>query len=336
VAVAGVAVVLAASSLPTQAGHGAVASPPSGAPALDRIAIIVLENRSFEQVIGNPSAPYLNSLARRGALATRYYAITHPSLPNYLALTVGGHRKVNHDCSACRSSGRSLANQLEAAGISWRAYFESIRRPLWTRVVIGAAYNPHYNPFAYTSALRAPDPAADVTDFASLRRDLAQRTLPRFAWIAPNVWHDGHNGRLAAVDAAARRLVPKVVRALGSRGVLFVTWDEGRDADRRGAHGRGGGRVALIAIGPAARSRARVTVRANHYALLRTIESAFRLAPLGHARDAQTPVLRGLLRSTQRPSTGVAASARARVGVRTPARVSSVSTARRRSAAAAE
>jgi phosphatidylinositol-3-phosphatase len=335
VATAGLALVLTAGWLQTQAGHGAVPSPPLRAPALNRIALIVLENRSFEQVIGNRSAPYLNSLARRGALATQYYAITHPSLPNYLALTVGGHKKVNHDCSTCRSGGRSLANQLEAAGISWRAYFEDIRRPLWTRLVVGAAYNPHYNPFAYTNAVRGGDPAADVTNFASLRHDLAQRTLPRFAWIAPNVWHDGHNGSLAAVDRVARNLVPKVVRALGPRGVLFITWDEGRDADTRGAHGRGGGHVPLIAIGPAARPRGRVDVRANHYALLRTIESAFRLSALGHARNAQTPVLRGLLRSTQRPTTGAAASSRARAAVSTAARVSSRSTARRRSPAAA-
>src|SRR6476469_229537 len=93
---------------------------------LDRIAVLVLENRSWGQIVGNPQAPYLNSMARRGALETHYYAITHPSLPNYLALTTGGHKRVNRDCTVCRSSGRSLANQFEAAHIPWRAYFEDI------------------------------------------------------------------------------------------------------------------------------------------------------------------------------------------------------------------
>jgi phosphatidylinositol-3-phosphatase len=264
--------------------------------SLDRIAVLVLENRSWGQVIGNRSAPYLNSLAQRGALETRYYAITHPSLPNYVALTTGGHKSVNGDCGLCRSTSRSLANQLETAGISWRAYFESIRNPLTTQDPSGSAYNPHYNAFAYTDALRSPDPTADVTSFAALGRDLRRHTLPRFAWIAPNVWHDGHNAGTAAVDRFARRLVPRIIAALGPRGVLFITWDEGRRSDTQGAHGMGGGHVPLIAVGPAARPHARVTLQANHYALLRTIEAGFHVRPLGHARDSKTPLLSGLLK----------------------------------------
>jgi hypothetical protein len=287
--------VLAAAAL--QASAVSSPPPPLQLPlTINRVAVLMLENRSYEQVIGNRSAPYLNKLARSGALATHYYAVTHPSLPNYVALTTGSHKDVNHDCASCRSDGQSLASQFEIARIPWRAYFESMRNPLSTQLVQGAAYNPHYNPFAYTQALRAPDPASDVTSFAGLRRDLARRTLPRFAWIAPNVWHDGHNGTLAGVDRFARGMVPKIVRALGPRGVLFITWDEGRDADKRGAHGQGGGRVPLIAVGPAARAHTRIGVVANHYALLKTIEAAIRVSPLGHAGDARTPLLSGLLR----------------------------------------
>ena len=283
---------LVAAPLYSQAGQGS----PVPARPLARVAVLALENRSYEQVIGNPSAPFLNGLARKGALATHYYAITHPSLPNYLALTTGGHANVTRDCATCRDSGRSLANQLEAAGIPWRAYFENMHSPLATHWTRGVAYNPHYNPFAYTQAVRAPDPVGDVTNFATLRHDLARNGLPRFAWIAPNIWHDGHSGRLARVDRFARSLVPRIVRALGPHGVLFITWDEGPNSDTRGAHGRGGGHVALIAVGPEARPGAHVGTIANHYALLRTIESALGLRALGHARDSQTPILNGLLR----------------------------------------
>src|SRR3954451_4453471 len=107
--VIGVSAALAHPLLGRGAGGSTV---PANAVSLDRVAVLVLENRSYEQIIGNPSAPYLNKLARRGALATHYYAVTHPSLPNYLALTTGGHKGINGDCSACRSSGRSLASQL--------------------------------------------------------------------------------------------------------------------------------------------------------------------------------------------------------------------------------
>ena len=273
--------------------HAAQASAGAGS---SRVAVLVLENRSWEQVKGNPSAPYLNGLLRRGAVATNYFAITHPSLPNYLALTTGGHQSVKHDCSACRDTNQSLANQLESARISWRAYFEDIKNPLATNWTRGQAYNPHYNPFAYTAAVRASDPVGDVTNFAALRHDLAAQQLPRFSWIAPNVWHDGHSVKLAKVDSYASKLVPRIVRALGPKGVLFVTWDEGPDSDLRGANGIGGGHIPLIAIGPGARGGTRVTVRANHYALLRTIEDHFRLTRLRHAGDASTPSLGGLLR----------------------------------------
>jgi hypothetical protein len=267
-----------------------------GTPKLGRVAVMVLENRSYEQIIGNPSAPYINSLARKGALETRYYAVTHPSLPNYIALTTGGHVGVNSDCSSCQSRGRSLVNQLDGAHIPWRAYFESMPSQPSTPYGKGQAYDPYYNPFVYTQSLAKTDLTSDTRDFATLSRDLATNSLHRFSWIAPDVWHDGHNGKLAAVDSFASRMVPRIVKALGPRGVLFILWDEGQKTDIRGAHGKGGGRVPLIALGPGARAGARVNAKANHYALLKTIEASMGLSQLGHARGAATPVLTGLLR----------------------------------------
>jgi hypothetical protein len=273
------------------------AEPSAAAPAAGRVAVLVLENRSYEQIIGNPQAPYLNSLARHGALATNYYAITHPSLPNYIALTTGGHAGVTRDCTACQAEGRSLVNQLDGSGISWRAYFESRPPSASSPYVRGAPYDRYYNPFVYTETLSPGALAHDTTSFSRLNRDLAARTLPRFSWIAPNIWHDGHTASLASADRFARQLVPRVLNALGPHGVLFLTWDEGQRTDQRGASGRGGGRVPLIAVGPGARPGARVSTAANHYALLKTIETMLGLSHLGHARAAQTPLLTGLLRA---------------------------------------
>jgi hypothetical protein len=286
--------------------HVWAARPNPQTPPLQRVALLMLENRSWGQVIGNRKAPYLNSLASNGALATNYFAITHPSLPNYVALTTGAHDGINHDCTSCRVGGRNLVNQLDAAGISWRAYFESIGRAVAaTAPVSGAAYDPHYDPFAYMSSLRGPDLTGDVTNFAGLHRDLAARRLPRFSWIGLNLRHDGHNESIRVVDGIVHRLVPKIVRALGPRGALFITWDEGRRSDIRGAHGSGGGHIPLMVVGPAARDRARVAVRADHYALLRTVEGALGLPLLGHAANPATPTLGGLL-ATPQASKGVA------------------------------
>jgi hypothetical protein len=264
------------------------------------VAVMVLENRSFGQVIGSRDAPYLNRLARRNALATRYYAVGHPSLPNYMAMTTGGTAEVNSNCSSCASDLPSVVNQFDSAGISWRAYFESLPHDADIRVTRTGRYNKHYNPFVYTESVDGNRrDSSRVQGFRGLRHDLANGRLPRFTWIAPNVRHDGHRHSLRAADRFAARYVPRVLRALGPDGLLYLTWDEGRLSDHRGAGGqRGGGRIALIAAGGDARRHARVRVQANHYALLRTLEANFGLPPLGKAASPATPLLSGLVRAT--------------------------------------
>jgi phosphatidylinositol-3-phosphatase len=260
-----------------------------------RVAVIVLENRSYEQVIGSGSAPYINGLARRNALATRYYAVTHPSLPNYIALTGGSVFDIKRNCAQCDVAGRNVVGQLDAVGRTWKAYFEELdsrRRPGSTT----PQYNPHYNPFVYYETVRGVDSDRDrVVGFDSLRSDLRGGRIADFVWIAPGVRHDGHNSSLRAADSYASRLAPQVLQALGRNGVLYLTWDEGSRQDRRGVRGPGGGRIALIAAGGAARRQARTAVRANHYALLRTLEAGFGLRTLLKAGASSTPLLRGLL-----------------------------------------
>jgi hypothetical protein len=146
--------VLAAAALVVAESAATVPADPTGRfPEPARVAVLVLENRSYDEVIGNPDAPYLNALARRYALATRYYAIGHPSLPKYVALLGGSTFDIHSDCNVCDIAGRSLVAQLDAAHISWKAYFEdltaSARAGVRTRL-----YDPHYNPFVYYESVR--------------------------------------------------------------------------------------------------------------------------------------------------------------------------------------
>src|SRR5260370_27182019 len=64
-------------------------SPKPLIPHFSKVIVILMENEEYSSIIGDPSAPYINSLAAGGALATQYDAVSHPSLPNYLALTGG-------------------------------------------------------------------------------------------------------------------------------------------------------------------------------------------------------------------------------------------------------
>ncbi|HEY2572092.1 MAG TPA: alkaline phosphatase family protein, partial [Solirubrobacteraceae bacterium] len=112
------------------------------------IVVVVLENAEYGEVIGSSSAPYVNSLARRYALMTRSYAIGHPSLPNYLALTSGSTQGIESDCTDCAVSARNIVDQLEGAGISWKAYLEDLPRPCFLGAG-SAGYAKKHNPFAY-------------------------------------------------------------------------------------------------------------------------------------------------------------------------------------------
>ncbi len=264
-------------------------------PRVSRVAVVVLENRSYGQVMRNPSAPYINRLARRYALATRYYAVAHPSLPNYVALTGGAMLGIRGDCSVCQVGAPNLVNQLSAAGISWKAYFEDRPSQIATRT---ARYTEYYNPFVYFKTVSAtPALSSRIVGWSSLHQDLTLSRLPRFAWIAPDLVNDGHSASLRAADRYVSRLVPRIIRALGPHGVLYLTWDEGARGDHAGLDGReGGGQVVLIAAGGDARRHATDDVPADHYALLRTIEAGFGLPLLGAAASSSTPLLSGLLR----------------------------------------
>jgi hypothetical protein len=257
-----------------------------------KVAVVFLENRSYGDVIGSPQAPYINGLARRGALATHYYAVAHPSLPNYLALTTGSTLDITSDCNSCDTERTTLATQLDHARIPWRAYFQAIPYAGYDGRG-GGNYTKHYNPFAYSERTAdGPSGRRHVVSFARLRRDLATHRLPRFSWIAPDLANDGHNGSVGASDRYLSRVAPSVLRALGPRGVLFITWDEGH-----GVAGPAGGHIALIAAGRGARHAVRVATPSSHYALLATLESGLRLPALGHAADRATPLLSGLLQS---------------------------------------
>jgi hypothetical protein len=288
VAAAGLVLLLVVALLVAPLDRDADAS--ARVPPFRKVAVLFLENHGYRQIIGSPQAPYLNRLADRGALATDYYAIAHPSLPNYLALTTGSTQGVTSDCNACDTSAPSLPGQLEAAHIPWKAYFQSIPAAGFAGNGVGD-YSKHYNPFAYSEQVGEGAIARrHLVDFRSLSRDLSRRTLPRFSWITPNLLNDGHNASISASDRFVSRLAPRVVRALGPDGVLFITWDEAQ-----GTIGPAGGRVALIATGPGARHHVRTDDRADHYSLLATLEGGLGLPRLGKAAGASVAPVTALL-----------------------------------------
>jgi phosphatidylinositol-3-phosphatase len=259
-----------------------------------RVVVVVMENREAGEVLGNAGAPYINSLARRYALARASYAVAHPSLPNYLALTSGSTHGVRSDCTSCRVRSANIVDQLEAAHISWRAYLEEVPAPCFTGAASGG-YVKRHNPFAYYEDIVAsPSRCARLVGFGRLARDLRSGRLPTFAWVTPNLCDDGHDCSLTVADRFLARTVPALLRELGPRGFLLLTWDEGTTA--RGCCGTaaGGGRVATIVAGPQVRAGAALARPIDHYGVLASIEEALGLPPLGAGADPRSGRLSSL------------------------------------------
>lgn len=251
---------------------------------------IVLENRELGEAIGQRSAPYIQRLAREGALATDYHAIAHPSLPNYIALLAGSPLGIQSDCSGCHARGTMLADQLERAHIGWRAYMESMPRPCFAGAS-AAGYAKKHDPFMYFGQVAAnPTACARVVPYAQLAQDLRGGRLAPFVWITPNLCDDGHDCSLAAVNHFLEGLLPYLRTALGSHGVLAIVWDEGT-SESRCCGNAAGGRVPLLLVGPGVRASYRLSSPASHYSLLALIEDYFGVARLREAACPCTPSL---------------------------------------------
>jgi phosphatidylinositol-3-phosphatase len=249
----------------------------------------VLENHEYGAVIGNPAAPYLNSLAASYGLATNYYAAAHPSLPNYLALTAGSTFGIASDCTACFVNARNVADQVEASGRTWKAYMEDLPAPCFLGAFSGG-YALKHDPFLYYTDIRNnPARCSRVVPFSQFWTDLRAGALPNYAWITPNLCHDMHDCGVATGDAWLGSVVPAILgsAAWRSSGVLFITFDEGYSS--AGCCGDTyGGRVATLVVSPLARRGFRSGVAEDHYSLLRAVEDAWHLEDLRAAGCACT------------------------------------------------
>jgi hypothetical protein len=267
-------------------------APPPPVPA-SHVVTIVMENKEDRDVIGSADAPYANRLARRFGVATRSYGIRHPSLPNYLALTSGSTHGIASDCTRCRVRARSIADQLDAAHMTWKAYLEDLPRPCYTGAASGG-YAKKHNPFAYYDRV-ADDPSRcrRMVPLSRLTTDLRRRRLPTYAFIAPNLCHDTHDCPVRDGDRFLARIVPKLLRRLGPHGFLVLTYDEG-SSDAGCCGTARGGRIATIVAGPDVRRGARQRRPVDHYGVLRTTEDALGLPRLGAAKQRRHGSLRPL------------------------------------------
>ncbi len=261
--------------------------------------VILMENHSYREMVGSRTAPYLNMLADRYGMATASYATAHPSLPNYLALVSGSTQGVVKDCTTCVANAPQLVDQLQRAGIRWRAFMEGSPSQCFR----GAApsFDRHHDPFVY--APHIVDNPAECDRIVPLKTfvpALVRGGLPPFVWVTPDVEHDMHTGTVAQGDAWLRQFLSPVLQSTWYRdgGIVIITFDEATGGTDSGCcTGAAGGHVMTVVISPSTPRGARLSRPVDGAGILRTIESLYRLAFLGAAANPRSGSLIPLLGS---------------------------------------
>ena len=147
-------------------------TPIGGVPQFGHVVLVVEENSSYSQVIGNSDMPYLNSLATQYGLATQYFANTHPSIGNYFMLTTG-QIITSDDSFTGTVNADNIVHELLAAGKTWKSYAESRGDPL--------LYVRRHDPLSYFSdVVNSATQMQKLTSFSQFKSDLANNTLPNF------------------------------------------------------------------------------------------------------------------------------------------------------------
>jgi hypothetical protein len=246
---------------------GAAGAAPRPVPQFRHVVVIVLENKARGAVLGNRAAPAFNAFARGGAVLSGYRGVAHPSLPNYLALVSGSTHGITSDCTSCVVNGPSLADALDAKGLTWKTYAEGLPRPGWTGPSLGRYAKKHV-PFLYFRSVLGNPGRRNVVPLTQY----SPRRLPDFAFVVPNLCHDMHDCSVAVGDAWLRRFVPPLLKVKGT--AVFVIFDE--------AYAPGNG-VPALALGPLVRPGSRFGAPMTHYGLLRTIEDGLGLPRLGRS-----------------------------------------------------
>jgi hypothetical protein len=244
-------------------------------PKIDHIVIVVEENHSQKAIQGNQSAPYINSLMKLGTNLTNYYAIEHPSQPNYLDLFSGSNQGVTNDnVPNTKFSTRNLASELLEKKHSFVGYSEDLPSVGFNGESTGSGgYARKHNPWVNFTNVpnQANQPLVNFpTDF---------NQLPTVSFVIPNLRHDMHDGTVMEADQWLKdHIDPYVQWAQTHNSLLIVTWDEDDFSQEN--------KIPTFVVGPMVKKE-EFTEKVNHFNLLRTIEDIYGLSHAGKSESVK-------------------------------------------------
>jgi hypothetical protein len=321
-------------------------------PRYSHVFVIVEENKDYAQIADPAVAPTIARLSKEYGAATDFYGEVHPSEANYVALlggdTFGIHDddaffckpgQDNPECQGAKNPGYAdhtvnaphLGTQLDAAGLTWKGYYESIPAPgsLATYAtargseaggfLAGLYASKHSGFLNFASTQSDPHRADHLVGFDRLDADLASGNLPSFALVVPNQCNEMHGTRGPGVpadcdfanvtglirrgDAVIDGLVKNIQASAAWRSddnvAIVITWDEdsGTHAgccgnDPASTANYGGGHIPTVVVTNHGPRGIADPTPYNHYSLLRTLEDAFGIRTyLRHADETAKGVV---------------------------------------------
>ena len=243
-------------------------------PRPDHIVIVIEENKSMAQIIGNKDAPYINALARQGTLFTDAHGVTHPSQPNYLALFSGSTHNITNDSCLLELSGDNLASALIQKNLTFISYAENMPATAYLGCMSGPYMRKH-NPLSNWLPL-----ANFNQPFDAFARDFSQ--LPTVSLVVPNLLDDMHDGTIAQGDAWLSQHLDEYAKwAKSHNSLLILTWDED--------NGTVENHIATVFVGSMVKS-GQSAQHISHYTVLHTISEMYGLPYPGHSADEKSIV----------------------------------------------
>jgi len=243
-------------------------------PMLDHVVVVVMENHSFNDVIGAAAiAPYINALAPQGANFTSSFAIEHPSEPNYLDLFSGSNQGVTDDSCPHTFNTANLGSELIAANLTFAGYSEDL--PTVATKCTSGLYARKHNPWVNFSNV----PAQSNLPFSAFPADFS--TLPTLAFVVPNLCNDTHDCSITTGDTWLSANIDAYAQwAKAHNSLLVLTWDEDDHSQSNQIPTLFGG--ALVIPGTYSEG-------VDHFRVLATLETMYGLALTGSAAG-KTPI----------------------------------------------
>jgi hypothetical protein len=258
---------------PAHATHIAHTRAVTSVPRPAHVLVVVMENHSYGQIIGTSAAPYINSLARTGALFTASHAVSHPSEPNYLALFSGSTHGLTSDQCPVTFTGANLGAALIAKHLTFKGFSENMPSDGYQGCGGTTGYARKHNPWVdYTNV-----PTASNLTYG--RFPSSYGSLPTVSFVIPNLCHDMHDCSVTTGDSWLRSHINGyAVWARTHNSVLVLTFDEA-------GRGTPSNQIATIIVGQSVKP-GRYAMSITHYNVLRTIEDMYGLPRAGASSSA--------------------------------------------------